>query len=179
MTKTVTPLSNPIGSENSRRLWLSEIPCWKSFPTNFGAAGEFFTDIPAAPNAIPAKLWAFSGKDNGCWKIGPAFGNAPGFSPLRLPQPPWVSLILFQHTRFLFYLGRGGRFTRTMCKSQRFACGVIREGVVAGLMSVTAHNNVPKFLSYCFDCCHALHVFLLTTISCPLNRCGMTAPGFK
>ena len=28
-----------------------------------------------------------SGKENGCWKIGPAFGNAPGFSPLRPPQP--------------------------------------------------------------------------------------------
>ena len=41
-------------SENSRRLWLSEIPCWKSFPANFGAAGNFFTDFPAAPNAILA-----------------------------------------------------------------------------------------------------------------------------
>ena len=46
-------------SENSRRLWLSEIRCWKSFPANFDAAGKFFTDFPAAPNAIPAKVWAF------------------------------------------------------------------------------------------------------------------------
>ena len=29
-----------ICSENSRRLWLSEIRCWKSFPANFGAAGK-------------------------------------------------------------------------------------------------------------------------------------------
>ena len=28
------------------------------------------------------------GQGNGCWKIGPGFGNAPGFSPLRPPQPP-------------------------------------------------------------------------------------------
>ena len=37
-------------SENSSRLWLSAIPCWKSFPANFEAAGQFFTDFPAAPN---------------------------------------------------------------------------------------------------------------------------------
>ena len=71
----------------SRRLWLSEICCWKSSPANFDAAGKFFTEFPAAQNAIPAKVWAFSGKENGCWKIGLAFGNAPGFSPLRPPQP--------------------------------------------------------------------------------------------
>ena len=27
-------------SENSRRLWLSEIPCWKGFPATFDAAGK-------------------------------------------------------------------------------------------------------------------------------------------
>ena len=43
--------------------------------------------FPAAQNAIPAKVWAFSGKDNGCWKIGRACGNAAGFSPPRPPQP--------------------------------------------------------------------------------------------
>ena len=73
-------------SENSRRLWLPEIRCWKSFPANFDAAGKLFTDFPAAQNAVPAELWAFSGKENGCWKIGLAFGNAPGFS-LKPPQP--------------------------------------------------------------------------------------------
>ena len=50
-------------SENSRRLWLSEIRCWKSFPANFDAAGKLFPDFPAARNAIPAKVWAFSGKE--------------------------------------------------------------------------------------------------------------------
>ena len=67
-------------SENSRRLWLSKIPCWKSFRANFDAAGKFLTDFPAARNAIPAKVWALSGKENGCWKIGRAFGKAAGFS---------------------------------------------------------------------------------------------------
>ena len=57
-------------SENSTRLWLSEIPCWKSFPANFDAAGKLFPDFPAARHAIPAKFSAFSGKENGCWKIG-------------------------------------------------------------------------------------------------------------
>ena len=53
-------------SENSRRLWLSKIPCWKSFPANFGAAGKLFPDFPAARNAIPVKAWALSGNENGC-----------------------------------------------------------------------------------------------------------------
>ena len=94
--RPVDPLFVPPVSENSRRLWLSEIPCWKSFPTNFDAAGKFFTDSPAARNAIPARVWALSGKENGCWKIGPTFGNAPGFSPLRPPQPSWVFLTVGQ-----------------------------------------------------------------------------------
>ena len=79
-------------SENSRTLWLSEIRCWKSFPANFDAAGKLLPDFPAVRNAIPAKVWAFSGKENGCWKVGPAFGNAAGFSPPRPPQPSWVLL---------------------------------------------------------------------------------------
>ena len=79
-------------SESSRRLWLSEIPCWKCFPANFDAAGKFLTNFLAARNAIPAKVWAFSGKENGCWKIGRACGNAAGFSPPRPPQPSWVLL---------------------------------------------------------------------------------------
>ena len=36
----------------------------------------------------------FPAKENSCWKVGPAFGNAPGFSPLRPPQPSWVFLEL-------------------------------------------------------------------------------------
>ena len=48
-------------SENSRRLWLSEIDCWKGFPgKNSDAAGKWFPDFPAARNAIPAKVWALS-----------------------------------------------------------------------------------------------------------------------
>ena len=41
--------------------------CWK------------FTDFPAARNVIPAKVWALSGKESGCWKIGRAFGNVLDF----------------------------------------------------------------------------------------------------
>ena len=52
---------------------------WKGFPANFDAAGKFFPDCPAARNAIPAKVWALSGNENGYWKIGAAFGNAVGF----------------------------------------------------------------------------------------------------
>ena len=38
--------------ENSRRLWLSEIPCWKAFSGTFDAAGKFFPDVRAARHAI-------------------------------------------------------------------------------------------------------------------------------
>ena len=64
----------------------------ESFPANFDAAGKSFPDFPTARNAIPAKVSAFSGKENGCWKIGPASGNAAGFSPPRPPRPSWVLL---------------------------------------------------------------------------------------
>ena len=37
-------------------------------------------------HAVPGKSLV-SGKEHGCWKIGLAFGNAPGFSPPRPPQP--------------------------------------------------------------------------------------------
>ena len=77
---TINQLKEHQRSENSKRLWLSEIPCWKGFRANFDAAGKLvFPDFPAARPAIPAKLRALSGKENGCWTIGPAFGNAPGF----------------------------------------------------------------------------------------------------
>ena len=61
------------------RLWLSESPCWKLLLATFDSAGKFFPDSPAAGHATPAKIWALSGKERGCWKIGPAFGT-PGFS---------------------------------------------------------------------------------------------------
>ena len=58
------------------------------FLQNFDAAGIFFPDIPAARHAIPAEVWALSGKEYGCWRISPDFWNAPGFSPPpRPPQP--------------------------------------------------------------------------------------------
>ena len=48
----------------------------------------------AARNAIPANVWELSGKENGCWKIGPAFGNALDFllqdrHCLRTRRPPY------------------------------------------------------------------------------------------
>ena len=102
----------PQDSESLKRLWLFEIPCWKSFPANFDAAGKLFTDFPAARNAIPAKVSALSGKEDGCWKIGPAFGSAPGFSPLRPPQypPPPVVPLLAQHREMRSGLGCPFRF---------------------------------------------------------------------
>ena len=68
--------SSGMDSENSRRLWLVKIPCWKSFPANLDPAGKSFTDFPAAENAIPAKVWAFSGKENGCWAVVPEKCNS-------------------------------------------------------------------------------------------------------
>ena len=57
-----------------------------------------FPDFPAARNAIPAKVWALSGKEDGCWKIDPAFGNAPGYSYvvpiLAKDMPDFVDLAL-------------------------------------------------------------------------------------
>ena len=41
-------------SENSRRLWLSEIRCWKSSPAYVDAAAKFFTDFPAGKLASPS-----------------------------------------------------------------------------------------------------------------------------
>ena len=63
--------------------------CWKGFPANFDAAGKLFSDFPAARNAVPAKVWALSGKENGCWKIGRACGKTAGLSPPRPPKPSW------------------------------------------------------------------------------------------
>ena len=88
-------------SENSRRLWLSEIPCWKSFQANFDAAGKFLTDFPAARNAIPAKVWALSGKENGCWKMGRACGNAAGLLVSLLLNTTLRAQRLKKKSRFL------------------------------------------------------------------------------
>ena len=43
----------------------------KGCPANFDAAAKLFPDFPVARNAIPAKVWALSGKENCCWKTGP------------------------------------------------------------------------------------------------------------
>ena len=56
-------------SEKRRGLWLSEIPCWIGVPANFDAAGKLFPDFPAAQNAIPAKVWALSGKETAAGKL--------------------------------------------------------------------------------------------------------------
>ena len=69
-------LSPDQASENLRRLWLSEILCWKGFLANFDAAGQAFPDFPAARKATPAKVWRLSGKENGCLKIGPSPSGA-------------------------------------------------------------------------------------------------------
>ena len=42
-------------SENSRRLWLSDIPCWKGFPAIFDASGKFFADFPASTTCYPCQ----------------------------------------------------------------------------------------------------------------------------
>ena len=70
-------------SENSRRLWLSDIPCWKGFLANLDATGKFFPalwKISAAPNAVPAKVWALTGKEmaarkSALWELSWTFSS--------------------------------------------------------------------------------------------------------
>ena len=88
----MTVLTTPIFFRKLEKAVAVRNSCWKGFPANFDTAGKLFPDFLAAQNAIPAKVWALSGNTNGCWKIGPAFGNAAGFSPPRPPQPSWVFL---------------------------------------------------------------------------------------
>ena len=51
---------------NSRRLWLSHIWSGKSFPENFDDTGKFFPDFPGSRYAVPARVWAISGRRE-CW----------------------------------------------------------------------------------------------------------------
>ena len=48
---------------------------------------------PGLWHAIPAKVWALSGKGNSLGKAGPAFQNTPGRSPQRLPQPSTTTFL--------------------------------------------------------------------------------------
>ena len=66
-------------SENSRRLWLSEIRYWKSFPANLDAAGKVLADFPAARNAIPAKVWAFPTRKMAAGKLAAPAGTLLDF----------------------------------------------------------------------------------------------------
>ena len=68
-----------IKSENSRRLWLTEIPCWKSFRANFDATGKSLTDFPAARNAIPANVWAFPARKTAAGKLAAPTGTLLDF----------------------------------------------------------------------------------------------------
>ena len=128
-------------SENSRRLWLSEIPCWKSFPANFDAAGKVFPDFPAARNAIPAKVWAFSGNEisNGGWKIGRACGNAGGFSPPRPPQPSYPgrcpNRTELRGSLLVLSIGKATKFVRTRGFSELTRCRNTENSVNALLWS--------------------------------------------
>ena len=49
-------------------------------------------------NAMPAKIWALSSKENGCCKIGSACGNAARFSP---PRPETATAFLSSSGRCL------------------------------------------------------------------------------
>ena len=57
--------------------------CWK-IPHRFSGSTKCY----------PCQGFGTFRQGNGCWKIGRAFGNAAGFSPLRPPQPSWVPLRL-------------------------------------------------------------------------------------
>ena len=62
-------------TENSRRLWLSEIPCRKGFPANFDAAGKLFPDFPATRNAIPARFDLFPVRKTAAGKLAAPSGT--------------------------------------------------------------------------------------------------------
>ena len=55
-------------SENSRRLWLSEIPCWKGIPTNIDAAGNP-SPILRQQDMLFLPRFAHFPARNGCWKL--------------------------------------------------------------------------------------------------------------
>ena len=58
----------------------TEIPRRKNVLANFDAAGKFFTDSPAAQNAIPAKVWAFSSKEKmAAGRLAPPSGTLLDF----------------------------------------------------------------------------------------------------
>ena len=71
--------ASPQRTEKTRglRLWLSHIPCGKSSLGNFDAPGKF---LLYSSDAIPAKVWTFSGNEKGSEKIDQKFRNVPGFS---------------------------------------------------------------------------------------------------
>ena len=77
-------------SENSISPWLSEIPCWKSFPANFDAAGKFFTDFRQHELLSPPRSGDsghFLAKKMAAGKWAPPSGTLLDFPPLRPPQP--------------------------------------------------------------------------------------------
>ena len=49
------------------------------FSANFNAAGKFFPAFPAARNAIPAKVWALSGRETAAGKSAAPSGTLLDF----------------------------------------------------------------------------------------------------
>ena len=43
------PCGSPLATPDSKRLWLSEIHCWKGVPANFDAAGKILPRFPRGP----------------------------------------------------------------------------------------------------------------------------------
>ena len=67
-------------SENSRRLWLSDIPCWKSFPANFDAAGKFCTDFRQHDMLSLPRFGHFPARKMAAGKSAPPFLELADFS---------------------------------------------------------------------------------------------------
>ena len=83
-------------TENSRRLWLFEISCWK-FPANFDTAAKFYTDFRQHEML---SCWGLSIFWQGKWRerswISPLIGNGRNtvsrvlFRRRELTEPHWV-----------------------------------------------------------------------------------------
>ena len=110
----------------------------KAFSGKFRAC-RIIPNFLAACKASPAKVWGLSRKEDGCWKIGPAFGEAPGFSPPRPPQRAAVdSSIVFEdavENRGLyrvfvsrFFFSKGLRHYSTSIARLNFLSGLERGG---------------------------------------------------
>ena len=79
--KTNPPQENKFRKLEKAQLWLSEIPCWKSFPANVDAAGTFILHrFSGSTKCYPCQGLGIFRQGNGCWqKSAPPSGTLLDF----------------------------------------------------------------------------------------------------